>query len=233
MDPLDPVHRLISVAARVCQIFLDASASTTSPEGVDPSKLFEWIDAGTTLDQELSEWSQTLPNDWLPLVTHSPTSEPLITYQALFLSVIWNYYRAMRIVLLRIMLELRQIRAFFLGPTPGDVEVFETIQEMISDVCRSIPYSLGDIDSLGNPIPSSVEGGPRIRAFHGYSLLWPLWYVLSCGLARPEQAEQIRGALYRFGSVLGIKLALRLAEYTPPAPHEQPFAPPMGYPFSF
>lgn len=215
LDTSDPVHRLISAASKVSQIFMEATSAQAAPENVDAVQLFTWIDTGTALDSELSEWSQTLPNEWLPLVVHGPTGEPLITYQILFLSVVWNFYRAIRIVLQRLMLELRRIRALFLGPFPDDDAVLEVIQDMIADVCRSIPFSLGDIDTLGNP-PTPLEGGkPRIRAFHGYSLLWPLWYVLACGLATPEQTQLIRDALMRVGFALGIKMALKLAEFTP------------------
>lgn len=206
---------------------------------MDATKLATWIDSGKLLDQELAEWSQTLQNDWLPLIVHShTTNEPLITYQALSLSVVWNFYRAVRVVLQRLMLELRRIRALFLGSFADDIEVLEIIHEMITDVCRSIPFSLGDIDTLGNPTtsassPSSQQGQgkPRIRAFHGYSLLWPFWYVLACGLANPEQEQQIRNALVRVGSELGIRLALRLAETVPAGQGEEfQFGSPMGFP---
>lgn len=162
------------------------------------------------------DWTQSLPTDWLPLTVHPPpTNEPLITYQALALSVVWSYYRAVRIVLQKLMLELRQIRALFFGPAPDDMQVLEIIQEMITEVCRSMPYCLGDIDKFGNRIPSSAGTGdrPRVRSFHGYSLLWPLWYVLSCGWATSEQEALVRNVLFRVGSALGIRLALRLAEY--------------------
>lgn len=171
---------------------------------------------GKELDTELMEWTQTLPTDWLPLTVHPPpTNEPLITYQALALSVVWSYYRAVRIVLQKLMLELRQIRTLFFGPSPDDMQVLEVIQEMITEVCRSMPYCLGDIDMFGNRLSPSAENTdrPRVRSFHGYSLLWPLWYVLSCGLATSEQEAFIRNVLFRVGSALGIKLALRLAEY--------------------
>lgn len=95
------------------------------------------------------------------------------------------------------------------------------IQEMITDICRSIPFSLGDVDTRGNPI-KSLEGKPQIRAFHGYTLLWPFWYVLSSGLATPEQNQQIRSVLARVGSAQGIKLALILAEAPADQYHQNP-----------
>lgn len=168
------------------------------------------------LDFELAQWSHSVPDFWLPLIVHSPQGESLITYQRIAMVAIWNYYRAIRIVLQRLVLELHRNLASFVGTSSGDAfqddpEAISVIHEMITDICRSIPFALGDVDSRGNPI-SSAEGKPQIRAFHGYTLLWPLWYVLSCGLATPEQAQQIRSVLSRVGSALGIKLALILAE---------------------
>ena len=135
---------------------------------------------------------------------------------------IWNYYRAIRIVLQRFILDVYQTISSVTGVNglvPDDPVEMNVIQEMITDICRSIPFALGDVDSRGNPI-KSLEGKPQIRAFHGYTLLWPFWYVLASGLATPEQSQQIRSVLARVGSAQGIKLALILAEA--PADHQHP-----------
>jgi hypothetical protein len=94
-----------------------------------------------------------------------------------------------------------------------------TIQKQIADICRSIPFCVGDVDIMGNPTTapssfssSSSEAKPRARAFSVYSMIWPLWYILSSGLATPEQADQLRSCLARIGSNLGIRLASVLAE---------------------
>lgn len=179
-------------------------------------KFASWIESCKALDLELAQWSHNVPDYWLPLIVYSPQGESLITYRRIAMVAIWNYYRAIRIVLQRFILELHRTAASFIGTINGDAyqddpEAVSVIHEMITDICRSIPFSLGDVDFRGNPI-RSAEGKPQIRAFHGYTLLWPLWYVLSCGLATPEQTQQIRSVLSRVGSALGIKLALILAE---------------------
>lgn len=215
LDYTDPVHRLISSASKISQVFLEASSAQSCPETVTASKLNFWIDTGKKLDADMIGWTQSVPDDWYPLtVQSSATEEPFITYKALPLAVVWNYYRAIRIVLQKLMLELRQIRAVFFGPAPDDMEALDIIQEMITGVCRSMAYCLGDVDMLGNHMPSNdTSNRPRVRAFHGYTLLWPIWYVLSCGLATAEQEKLVRDVLVRVGSALGIRLALTLADY--------------------
>ncbi|KAL4943503.1 hypothetical protein BDV06DRAFT_135241 [Aspergillus oleicola] len=248
LDGADPIARLMVVASKMSQLFLATSAlqvpdsdptstsfpSTTTPLDTDSiSQLTLFLLTGRQIDLELTSWSQDLPDRWLPLIIYadkSDTQEPLITYHHLSIASVWTYYRAVRIVSHLIMLDLRRaLTSASSANSPGDAQpqigkdsTPETpliIQKMITDICRSIPFCLGDVDIMGNRTvsPSSAASSeskpqPRARAFSVYSMIWPLWYILSCGLATEQQAEHIRGCLARIGSVLGIKLALVLAE---------------------
>ncbi|PLB47870.1 Zn(II)2Cys6 transcription factor [Aspergillus steynii IBT 23096] len=238
LDCSDPVIGLMVVASKLSRLFLEAS-SYQGPFGlVEIEKLVSWIDAGRLMDLELAQWAQHLPNNWLPLDVYSPTGESLLTYQRIAVATIWKYYRAVRIILQRLMLELRQTLASVVDDRQtyeeifqGDANVTDVIQDMITDTCRSIPYCFGDVDMSGNPPSSSINDKPRIRAIYGYIMLWPLWYTYSCGLATEAQTEQLRSALARVGSALGIRLALVLARDNGPqhtSPGENPFRNPMG-----
>ncbi|KAL4910133.1 hypothetical protein BDW74DRAFT_144498 [Aspergillus multicolor] len=209
----------------------------TNPESI--SQLSLLLLTGRQIDLELTSWSQDLPERWLPLViypdksssksnTHTDDYEPLITYHHLSIASVWTYYRAVRIVSHLIMLELRRALAAAAGTSASiDDSTMPTaaqatpaiIQKQITDICRSIPFCLGDVDIMGNRTTSPSAGSersskpqPRARAFSVYSMIWPLWYILSCGLATPAQEDHIRDCLARIGSVLGIKLALVLAQ---------------------
>ncbi|KAL4933539.1 putative C6 transcription factor [Aspergillus undulatus] len=245
LEGADPIARLMVVASKLSQLFLAMSSlqtqaspnSTTTPtptplDTESISQLTLLLLTGRQIDLELTSWSQDLPDRWLPLIIYADktdTNEPLITYHHLSIASVWTYYRAVRIVSHLIMLELRRALTSVSVPSPGEPPAEDTstpsatpaiIQKMITDICRSIPFCLGDVDIMGNRTtsPSSSGSGsgskpqPRARAFSVYSMIWPLWYILSCGLATPEQAEHIRSCLARIGSVLGIKLALVLAE---------------------
>lgn len=90
---------------------------------------------------------------------------------------------------------------------------YEIVQNMIADICRSMPYSLGDVDSSGVPFPQTHNentSNTRVKAIEGYELLWPFWHVLTSHFSTPKQRMQAREALYRLDA-MGIKLASKMA----------------------
>lgn len=218
LNSADPIHRLMLLVSKVSQIFLESSSLQASTAAEDVGRLVSCMEDAKSVDLELAAWSQSLPEIWLPLIVYSQTHESLMTYQQISIAAIWNYYRAVRIILLKVILGLLDLLASAVGDRRECSELLqdepmirESIQEMITDVCRSIPFAFGHVDAMGNPVPTSSEGKLHIRAFQGYNMLWPLWYISSCGLATPEQSHQVRTVLARVGSTLGIKLALILA----------------------
>jgi hypothetical protein len=179
----------------------------------DPETLEQWIAAARECDVELSQWGERLPDRWLPLICYSATGDPLITYNRISNSVVWNYYRAARVLSQRLLLTLIMMinDSHLLSASALDASSLRAgIQEMTTDLCRSIPFSLGDVDSLGRPTEGDEAHTAQTR-LGGYGMLWPLWYVLKCGIPTPAQTIQIRNALTRIGSTMGFKLALSLA----------------------
>lgn len=218
----NPVERIMLSASKLTQLFLAMRASPNPP---DQPTVESWITAGCECDAELSQWTQTLPDRWLPLIVYSTQGETLLTYQGISNAIIWYYYRAVRVMLQQLLLGLSHtlttIKAAnkqFSNVLGSDVEDMHPlnednlraiIREMTTDTCRSIPFSLADVDALGRP---STSNSPfQIRASQAYGLLWPLWYVLSSGLPTEAQVQQIKAVLWRIGSTLGIRLALVLA----------------------
>ncbi|OQE81625.1 hypothetical protein PENNAL_c0040G04708 [Penicillium nalgiovense] len=220
-----PVERLMLTASKLCQLFVHIRFPPKPP---DQAVIESWIASGREYDIELSQWTQTLPDRWLPLVVYSAQGEPLLTYNRLHNAVVWNYYRAVRVMIQQLLLGLNSTlmsvkaanKQFFNpedtnSPEPESESVLDEpalraiIREMTTDVCRSIPFALSDVDSLGRPTKS--DGAWQMRAAQGYGLLWPLWYILSSGMPTPSQVDLIRTVLSRVGSTLGIKLALVLA----------------------
>ncbi|KAL5340722.1 hypothetical protein BJX70DRAFT_93052 [Aspergillus crustosus] len=232
LNAADPISRLMLVASKMSQLFLATSSlqalalnPTSQPLDTDSiSQLTLLLLTGRQVNLELTSWGQDLPERWLPLVIYADKAnndDHLITYHHLSIASVWTYYRAVRIISHLIMLELRRALASATGEQPPEDNNITTpviIQKMITDICRSIPFCLGDVDIMGNRTTTSLSASqeskpkPRARAFSVYSMIWPLWYILSCGFATPSQQDQIRGCLSRIGSVLGIKLALVLAE---------------------
>lgn len=225
LDINKPTERLLLTASKLCQLFLCMS---TSPKPPDQATIESWIRAGCEYDIELSQWTETLPDRWLPLEVYSSQGETLLTYNRITNAVVWNYYRAVRIMVQQLLLSLNatltSIKAAnkqfsssrHISSSEPEFETAldeptlkATIRELTTDACRSIPFALADVDSLGRPNKSDSPW--QMRAAQGYGLLWPLWYILSSGMPTPAQADLIRTVLSRVGSTLGIKLALVLA----------------------
>ena len=215
----DPIEQLMLAACRLSKLFISMQAASRPP---DRSTVISWIVASQQCDFELSQWTLFLPNRWLPLVVYSPQGKQLVTYNHISNAVIWNYYRAVRVMVQQLLLNLSRTlntidqkgekngEPFKAKPALDEGNLQAIIQEMTTDVCRSIPFALSDIDSLGRPLNPNSPNRP-IRAAQGYGLLWPLWYILSCGMPTPEQVNQIHAVLHRIGTTMGINLALVLA----------------------
>lgn len=219
LDENDPIERLMIAASKISHLFTSMQTSSISP---DQATIEAWIEAGRASDAELSQWPLHLPDRWLPLVVYSSQGESLITYNGIANAVIWNYYRAARVMLQQSLLKLNKTLHTLTQANHQSGHAISTysavdasnlcavIQEMTSDVCKSIPFALADVDTLGRP-SHALDGKQTLRAAQAYGLLWPFWYMLSCGMPIEAQFQQIRSALWRIGSTLGIKLALILA----------------------
>lgn len=215
----DPIERLMLAASQLSRLFVTMQSTPSPP---DQATVESWIFACQQCDFELSQWTLHLPDRWLPLVVYSSQGEQLITYNRVSNAVIWNYYRSVRVMLQQLLLNLdRSLNAIIqknrkMGDSPVTTSSLDKsglraiIQEMTADVCRSIPFALSDIDTLGRSTTSDNSKRPT-RAAEAYALLWPLWYILSCGMPTPAQVNQIHTALYRIGTTMGINLALVLA----------------------
>ncbi|OJJ47105.1 hypothetical protein ASPZODRAFT_1897791 [Penicilliopsis zonata CBS 506.65] len=244
LDVSDPIPRLITTSSKISQFFVKVSSAQAAMQAqlfVSPAlvigQLATWLEYARGLDRDLVRWCDGLPEEWIPSVIPSPTGEQLlITYPRISVATIWNYYRAVRIVMQQILTGLQGALAPLaslsnISPNLSSSALSSTqvvVHDMIDEICRSIPFALGDIDPRGRftadparPWASQPSSRHKFKAVHGYSLLWPLWYVLSCGLATPDQSKQVRTALARLGSEVGIKLALTLAEGAPGSPPSQ------------
>lgn len=219
LDINDPIERLMLAASKLTQLFLAMQAAPSSP---DTATVKQWITIGQECDFELSQWTLHLAERWLPLVVYSPQGEPLITYNHISNCTIWNYYRAVRVMLQNLLLNLNKTLSTVISankspsdPTTTKPALDETslraiIQEMTADICRSMPFAMSDVDSLGRPTKRGDDCN-RIRAAQAYGLLWPLWYIVSCGMPTPDQVGLIRTSLHRIGTTHGINLGLILA----------------------
>lgn len=238
---------------KLSQLIVNAPALLTNPPPDSPvpgtEALFNYLSYARSLDTELSHWCRNVPEQWLPRIVYSTTGESIITYASISTGSLWNFYRSARIILQGVIDNIgSKLEAF--GETPSSMNDFmemdennninhpdnstsqnstpyEIVQNMIVDICRSIPFTLGDVDSSGNPLnnkpnhtdPDNIgtSSGPnhstRLRAIEGYELLWPFWHILTCHFSTPKQRRQVKEALARLDADLGIKLASKLVAF--------------------
>ena len=114
------------------------------------------IDALAT-NQELINWAQSVPSEWqwitagfLDIPTNVPRerfvySGRIDVYFDLFVATIWNFYRAIRIKVLKIVLDCLDAMCIpSHGPLASQRQtVTEDLQGLVDDICGSIPFHLG------------------------------------------------------------------------------------------
>ncbi|KAJ5484112.1 hypothetical protein N7539_005908 [Penicillium diatomitis] len=215
----DPIESLMLIATTMSRVFHSMQASTGLP---DPTTVEGWITISQECDAKLCQWPLHLPPRWLPTTVYTTSGESLLTYNHDLHASIWYWYRAIRVMLQRFLLTLDQTYTSIRQKEAGSPDA-QTIQgqmdktrliaicqDMTTDTCRSIPFSLAEIDSLGRQA-FSENPSQRYRAAKGYVMMWPLWLMLSSGMPTPSQTQQLYSVLSQIGSAHGIKLALMLA----------------------
>jgi hypothetical protein len=91
------------------------------------------------------------------------------------------------------------------------------MQQICSDTCASIPFSLGDIqvrtDEVGREIlEMNIDSRTKEGAGAGaYFVVWSLRHVVSCEFASEAQVQTASEALVRIGAQFGIRQAFMLA----------------------
>lgn len=129
----------------------------------------------------------------------------------------WNNSRMCRIHLHQVLLHcITLLEAHSAGEASVDYtstrqQSASTISSTMADICSSIPFCLGDIDSNGQPIPP----GKRM-AIGGYLVMLPLFMVSVS--AEPDMEAWARQKLEYISNVLGIRRAGDIAKKPRKAP---------------
>lgn len=248
----------MGTVTKLSQLIVNAPALLTNPPPDSPipdtDALYNYLSYARSLDTELSHWCRNVPEQWLPRIVYSTTGESIITYASISTGSLWNFYRSARIILQGVIDNIGSKLAA-VGDIPcsmdGDIMMideenynninpgnpaseestpYEIVQNMIVDICRSIPFTLGDVDSNGNPLNNrnlsnntdpekntnaghASNHNSRLRAIEGYELLWPFWHILTCHFSTPKQRRLVKAALARLDAELGIKLASKLVAF--------------------
>ena len=84
-----------------------------------------------------------------------------------------------------------------------NLQATDKIQSLVSDICASVPYLLGELDQEGR-----LQHPQHIKAIGGFYLLFPLRAMLFIEKVDPDQKAWIRKRLAYIKNALGIQGAL-------------------------
>ncbi|KAH8656674.1 hypothetical protein BGZ60DRAFT_145751 [Tricladium varicosporioides] len=179
--------------------------------------LLNIIKAGIELDRQYQTWSETPEDYWLYQVVRSsypnnPARPHHHIYYDTTVGFIWNNFRSVRIHLHEILLHCCTLIEAQPSGQPMLSAFEETrressivIQDMITDICASIPFCLGLIDRGGR---ATTE---RPQSIEGYRCMYPLYLAMVSAKEGGEIQTWIRDKLEWISAAMGIRLAMILA----------------------
>ncbi|KAJ5342569.1 hypothetical protein N7541_011693 [Penicillium brevicompactum] len=189
-----PIYQMMAGNIKITKFCATVASLLSSAEAqaLDASTLTSLLERGEHLDLEFSMWHSGLPEVWMPRKFQTSGGDKFILYPDLTSAGVWNYYRGTRIILQQTLLDIYRCLdhisvpwasngAFTLHPPE------EIIIDMVTEICDTIPFALGKVDTTGRPIFRS-----ETKAVQGFALLWPVFSVTQCGYATEAQDAQAR-----------------------------------------
>lgn len=179
--------------------------------------LLNIVKDGIEIDRRYQTWSETPKGFWLYQVVRSPSpNNPAGPHHHVYhdttVGFIWNNFRSVRIHLHEILLHCCTLieshpsrQPILSGFEETQIESTIVIQDMITDICASIPFCLGLIDAEGRGTtdrPQSVEG---------YRCMYPLYLAMVSAEEGGEIQTWIRNKLEWISAAMGVRLAMILA----------------------
>lgn len=230
--PQNVEGQLISISAKAAdlrgigRIVLETLQGTASEHEINRI-LYLALD----IDSQLKQWAETVPDAWLwdsatgfdlPLGMPRDTfiyNDRVDYYCDLNVLDIWNSYRSKRVMILSIIIDC----ILKLGPPYDEFlanqasYAFGTMQELIDDLCASVPYSLGtkifggarDQESVEYPYMGTekfkIAQRRQVGAVGGWYLLEHIKGCLSAVGVRPAQKKWLMRIMVRIGNIYGIR----------------------------
>ncbi|VUC36783.1 unnamed protein product [Clonostachys rosea] len=216
----NPENQLFAIASRIPALQNHGLTLLDQSEGADKSHVEKLATTVEAIDQELSHWAGNLPNSWLyahatEIKTASNAREfspkHIHRYPDFYVARVWNFYRVSRLILLSLLrraatlLQTGDDEEQRLGT--GNAEKERKIQDIVDDICASVPFLLGhDLSRMTVPASSGMSRQQRQESniplvnwgdgnqakqlpTGSFSLIWPL-YVASSAVTVPENQRQ-------------------------------------------
>ncbi|KAE9377490.1 hypothetical protein N431DRAFT_398426 [Stipitochalara longipes BDJ] len=153
-------------------------------------KMLGVVKEAVLIDLQYQQWADSLPTPWRPRIIRKPGKTsmdranaeatsiglPQYVYEDVYVAWASNNCRAARIHLHEVLLHC--VSLIELHPHAGASSYIEEtriksrtiISDMVSDICASTDFCLGDINSGGDPAPNEYR-----MPLCGYLMIWILW----------------------------------------------------------
>ncbi|OGM45036.1 Zn(II)2Cys6 transcription factor [Aspergillus bombycis] len=173
------------------------------------------------LDAELITWAMSIDAKWKYTVVkvkrfegENSTLHPVYgdhyhIYPNIAVSMAWNHYRFIRIILHGI---IGYVSAtYFPAAEKGSCGQSERhsaaiSQQLAEDICASVPYHLGMTGSSGGSTLGIPFAGGVLR------LMWPLFIASDCSGASLKMRTWIAQCLDKIGHVVGVNMAVTMSQ---------------------
>ncbi|RFU24968.1 hypothetical protein B7463_g11370, partial [Scytalidium lignicola] len=141
-------------------------------------------------------------------------TDPTFVYHDIMAAGIWNNYRSARIHLHEVLLHCSALlelhpsaAALALDHGYTQSESHTIISKMISEICSSVSFCLGKIDSEGKPTTKENR-----KAVCGYLLIWPLFMAKNSCTTGSERFTWITDILREIATEGGLRGAFQLID---------------------
>lgn len=230
--PQNIASQLISISAKAADLRGIARIVFGNPQSpASEHEINRILYLALDIDSQLKQWAETVPDAWLWVSATGfdlPSDIPRDTfiyndrvdyYCDLNVLDIWNSYRAKRVIILSIIIEC----ILKTGP-PSDEFLahlvkyaFRTTQELVDDLCATVPYSIGtkmfggvrDQESVEYPYTGmrkfTIAQRRQLAALGGWYLLENIKSCLSAVAVCYAQRRWLMRVMVRIGKIYNIR----------------------------
>jgi hypothetical protein len=233
----DTSHRATRLHLLVIEMRADVNRLMTlmhrTPENI--ASVVDILRRAQELDKEFLHWRDTLPEEWqyktMAWVDNVPGGDlskaevcpgKIDLYTCLSMAATWNSVRISRLFLIGIQ---ARCSAWLCSPVdyrtrPEYAATMRTGVDIITDICASVPYSLGY--KFGHTTPHSAynmdsgfatgdDASVSGKSVGGYLSIWPLFCANNSDYTTDTQRKWVLGRLKYITEVLGIDQASTFA----------------------
>jgi hypothetical protein len=207
----DPESHLVSIAAKIPDLQHQRNVLFSQAQEPSEHEIAALASRARTLEQQISEWRNTLPLIWLYSTAANVTEssggsgaefvlEKIHRYHDFYTARVWNFYRVSRLIVQSVLIRALSSSSDPTDPNKhGEIEkIEEQSADLIDQICASVPFLLGlDLAKMQLPAPGHVSAQKNENAAHSgrFSLIWPLHVASSCPSIPEAQRSWMRGHL--------------------------------------